>query len=175
MHEIADLVPYEQNPVLRVRRGGETLRRRLEGAEARLDFAVLHELKASIFVDRARRGGDAARRRSAIRRWRRCVVVGRWAGGRSTTSRVTTVRPSTMTVRRLCVFSLMASLDHYSSTTTPPSLRRAVPIATPSQRPGRKMRRETESDVNEKVTNSKTRAARSRPPARSAVSSVRSA
>ena len=47
MHEIADLVPYEQNPVLRVRRGGETLRRRLEGAEARLDFAVLHELKAS--------------------------------------------------------------------------------------------------------------------------------
>jgi adenylate cyclase len=33
--------------VLRVRRGGETLRRRLEGAEARLDFAVLHELKAS--------------------------------------------------------------------------------------------------------------------------------
>lgn len=47
MHEIADLVPYEQNSMLRVRRGGENLRRRLEGAEARLDFAVLHELKAS--------------------------------------------------------------------------------------------------------------------------------
>jgi adenylate cyclase len=46
MHEVADLIPYEENPVLRVRRGGETLRRRLDSAEARLDFAVLHDLKA---------------------------------------------------------------------------------------------------------------------------------
>jgi adenylate cyclase len=45
MHEIADLIPYEVNPVRRVREGGETLRRRLEGPDAQFDFAVLHELK----------------------------------------------------------------------------------------------------------------------------------
>lgn len=45
MHEIADLIPYEVNPVRRVREGGETLRRRLEGPDAGFDFAVLHELK----------------------------------------------------------------------------------------------------------------------------------
>jgi adenylate cyclase len=46
MHEVADLLPYDENPVLRVRRGGETLRRRLDGADAKLDFAVLHDIKA---------------------------------------------------------------------------------------------------------------------------------
>lgn len=45
MHEVADMMSYEENPVLRVRRGGETLRRRIDGA-APLDFAVLHDLKA---------------------------------------------------------------------------------------------------------------------------------
>ncbi len=44
-HEIRDLIPYEVNPVRRVREGGETLRRRLDGPEAQFDFAVLHELK----------------------------------------------------------------------------------------------------------------------------------
>jgi len=50
-HEIVELVPYEENPVARVRRGGETLRRRLEGADAKLDFGVLHELKANGATD----------------------------------------------------------------------------------------------------------------------------
>src|SRR5215472_2131928 len=44
-HEMRDLIPYEVNPVRRVREGGETLRRRLDGPEAQFDFAVLHELK----------------------------------------------------------------------------------------------------------------------------------
>ena len=44
-HEVADLIPPAQNPVMRVR-DGEILRRRLEGPEARLDFSVLHDLKA---------------------------------------------------------------------------------------------------------------------------------
>ena len=128
----------------------------------------------SIFVDRARRGGDAAR--FADQPFGDGVdrVVGRPLGGRPLDhlsgddgAALDDECPGG------CVSS---SLDHYSSTTTPPSLRRAVPIATPSQRPGRKMRRETgRPDVNEKVTNSKTRAAQSRPLARSAVTSLRSA
>jgi adenylate cyclase len=44
-HEVADLVPPEQNPVMRVQ-NGEILRRRLEGPQARFDFSVLHDLKA---------------------------------------------------------------------------------------------------------------------------------
>jgi adenylate cyclase len=44
-HEVADLIPPEQNPVVRVG-NGEILRRRLELPEARLDFAILHDLKA---------------------------------------------------------------------------------------------------------------------------------
>jgi adenylate cyclase len=44
-HEVADLIPPAQNPVMRVR-SGEILRRRLEGPEARLDFTILHDLKA---------------------------------------------------------------------------------------------------------------------------------
>jgi len=44
-HEIADLIPYAENPVRRVREGGETLRRRLEGPDVRFDFTVLQELK----------------------------------------------------------------------------------------------------------------------------------
>jgi adenylate cyclase len=44
-HEVADLIPAAENPVVRVR-GGEILRRRLEGAEARVDFSILHDLKA---------------------------------------------------------------------------------------------------------------------------------
>lgn len=44
-HEVADLIPPAQNPVVRVG-NGEILRRRLEGPEARLDFSILHDLKA---------------------------------------------------------------------------------------------------------------------------------
>ena len=44
-HEVADLISPEQNPVMRVA-NGEILRRRLEGPDAQLDFAILHDLKA---------------------------------------------------------------------------------------------------------------------------------
>jgi adenylate cyclase len=44
-HEVADLIPFAQNPVLRVR-GGETLRRRMDLPETHFDFSVLHDLKA---------------------------------------------------------------------------------------------------------------------------------
>jgi adenylate cyclase len=44
-HEVADLVPPEQNPVMRVR-NGETLRRRLEGPDTPFEFSVLYDLKA---------------------------------------------------------------------------------------------------------------------------------
>jgi adenylate cyclase len=44
-HEVADLVPPAQNPVIRVG-GGEILRRSLEAPEAQLDFSILHDLKA---------------------------------------------------------------------------------------------------------------------------------
>jgi adenylate cyclase len=45
-HEVADLMPYAENPVLRVREGGETLRRRLDGSEMGFDFSVLFDLEA---------------------------------------------------------------------------------------------------------------------------------
>ena len=45
-HEITDLIPYPENPVRRVREGGETLRRRLDGPEAQARFSALHDLKA---------------------------------------------------------------------------------------------------------------------------------
>jgi adenylate cyclase len=44
-HEVADLIPAAENPAMRVQ-GGEILRRRLEGPDARFDFSVLHDLKA---------------------------------------------------------------------------------------------------------------------------------
>ena len=45
-HEILDTITDADNPVRRVSVGGETLRRRLSGPEAQLDFPVLHDLKA---------------------------------------------------------------------------------------------------------------------------------
>ena len=45
-HEILDAITDVDNPVLRVSVRGETLRRRLGGPEAQLDFPVLHDLKA---------------------------------------------------------------------------------------------------------------------------------
>jgi adenylate cyclase len=50
-HEVADALRYEDNPVLRVSIGGETLRRRLDIAGANLDFPILHELKAEGATD----------------------------------------------------------------------------------------------------------------------------
>jgi adenylate cyclase len=49
-HEVADLIPPAENPVVRVW-NGETLRRRLEGPETRFDFSILHDLKASGATD----------------------------------------------------------------------------------------------------------------------------
>ena len=46
-HEIIETLRYEDNPVLRVRLGGETLRRRIDIANSELDFPILHDLKAS--------------------------------------------------------------------------------------------------------------------------------
>ena len=45
-HEVADIVPYAENPVRRVMEGGEMLRRRLDLPESRFDFSILHDLKA---------------------------------------------------------------------------------------------------------------------------------
>jgi adenylate cyclase len=45
MHEVVDVVPYEENLVARVRNGGEIVRRRLVGPDARLDFPILHDVK----------------------------------------------------------------------------------------------------------------------------------
>ena len=44
-HEIADAIPYEENPVRRVCSGRETLRRRLDRPAEELDFEVLIELR----------------------------------------------------------------------------------------------------------------------------------
>jgi adenylate cyclase len=44
-HEVADAIPYEQNPVRRVCYGRETLRRRLDRPADELDFEVLRELR----------------------------------------------------------------------------------------------------------------------------------
>jgi adenylate cyclase len=45
LHEVVDVVPYEENLVARVRNGGETVRRRLVGPDAKLDFPILHDVK----------------------------------------------------------------------------------------------------------------------------------
>src|SRR5262249_34574123 len=50
-HEVADMIRYEDNPVRRGVVGGETLRRRMDGADAVLDFPILHELKAQGATD----------------------------------------------------------------------------------------------------------------------------
>jgi adenylate cyclase len=50
-HEVADIIPYADNPVRRVSEGGEVLRRRLEGTGVVLDFTVLHDLEANGSTD----------------------------------------------------------------------------------------------------------------------------
>jgi adenylate cyclase len=44
-HEVGDAIPYEKNPVRRVREGRETLRHRLDLSDLSLDFDVLKELR----------------------------------------------------------------------------------------------------------------------------------
>jgi len=45
-HEIRDTVPYESNPIRRVIEGRETIRRRVDVPEEKLDFSILPDLKA---------------------------------------------------------------------------------------------------------------------------------
>ena len=46
MHEVLDIVAYEDNPVLQTRRENKTIRRRIDGDAAQLEFSVLADLKA---------------------------------------------------------------------------------------------------------------------------------
>jgi adenylate cyclase len=50
-HEVADTLRYENNPVLRVSVGGETIRRRLEASDSKFDFPILRDLKAEGATD----------------------------------------------------------------------------------------------------------------------------
>src|SRR5216684_3071495 len=50
-HEVTAMIRPEENPVRRVVVGGETLRRRIDVADAVLDFPILHELKAEGATD----------------------------------------------------------------------------------------------------------------------------
>jgi adenylate cyclase len=50
-HEVVDVVPYRDNPVLRVIQGGETLRRRVDLADDALDLPILRDLKAKGCTD----------------------------------------------------------------------------------------------------------------------------
>jgi adenylate cyclase len=50
-HEVEDLYRHEDNPVRRVFVGGETLRRRVDVGDDKLDFPILHDLKAQGATD----------------------------------------------------------------------------------------------------------------------------
>jgi len=50
-HELAERIRHEDNPVRRVILDGETLRRRIDVADAVLDFPILHDLKAQGATD----------------------------------------------------------------------------------------------------------------------------
>jgi adenylate cyclase len=50
-HEVQDLYGHEDNPVRRVVIGGETVRRRVDIADDKLDFSILHDLKAEGATD----------------------------------------------------------------------------------------------------------------------------
>lgn len=50
-HEVVDVVPYHDNAVLRVIRGGETLRHKLDVPDDELDLPILHDLKAKGCTD----------------------------------------------------------------------------------------------------------------------------
>ena len=46
MHEVMNVVPRSDNPVVQARSEGRTIRRRIDAPDAVLDFTVLHDLKA---------------------------------------------------------------------------------------------------------------------------------
>jgi adenylate cyclase len=50
-HEVEDMIEHENNPVWRVAKCGETLRRRIDVADSELEFSVLHDLKAEGATD----------------------------------------------------------------------------------------------------------------------------
>jgi adenylate cyclase len=50
-HEVEELLPHATNPVRRVARGGETLRRRIDVPDNELDFPILHDLNAAGATD----------------------------------------------------------------------------------------------------------------------------
>jgi hypothetical protein len=50
-HEVLDVVPYRDNPVLLVIQGGETLRRRVDVADSELDLPILRDLKTKRCTD----------------------------------------------------------------------------------------------------------------------------
>ena len=50
-HEVLDLYGHEDNPVRRVVVGGQTIRRRIDVSDDKLDFPILHDLKAEGATD----------------------------------------------------------------------------------------------------------------------------
>jgi adenylate cyclase len=50
-HEVQEVFGHEDNPVRRVLVGGETVRRRIDVADDKLDFPILHDLKAEGATD----------------------------------------------------------------------------------------------------------------------------
>ena len=50
-HEVQDLYGHEDNPVRRVLVGGQTIRRRIDVSDDKLDFPILHDLKAEGATD----------------------------------------------------------------------------------------------------------------------------
>ena len=46
-HEVLDVVPYEDNPVVQTRQERKVIRRQLEGDPAAFDFTVLADLKGA--------------------------------------------------------------------------------------------------------------------------------
>ena len=50
-HEAQDLYGHEDNPVRRVLMGGQTIRRRIDVSDDKLDFPILHDLKAEGATD----------------------------------------------------------------------------------------------------------------------------
>jgi adenylate cyclase len=50
-HEVEELLAHDNNPVWRVVRDGETLRRRIDVADDALEFPILHDLKAEGATD----------------------------------------------------------------------------------------------------------------------------
>jgi adenylate cyclase len=46
MHEVLDIIPLSDNPVLQARGEGKTIRRLIDAPDAVLDFTILHDLKA---------------------------------------------------------------------------------------------------------------------------------